>query len=301
MINQRFGKLVVIEYVGSNHYGKIWKCQCDCGNKHNVVAARLRDESVSSCGCSKKYENLQGKKFGRLIVKNLHTKNRKNIKWMCECDCGNTTTVKHDHLKSGHTQSCGCYNKDRIRETKIENLVGKKYNLLTPIKIDEQKSKIKKKIYWWCKCNCGKECNILSSSIVSGNTKSCGCLRKNQKKEKHPRWNPNISQEERGTGKRKYNTDEHKKWRKLIFEKNWYMCQISGQKGGRLVAHHIKSWNNNKNLRFDISNGITMARKLHIRFHKKYGYGNNDESQLKEFINEYNKNKKNQRFSNSPD
>lgn len=29
-----------------------------------------------------------------------------------------------------------------------------------------------------CKCDCGNEKNILGSSLRSGNTRSCGCLRK---------------------------------------------------------------------------------------------------------------------------
>ena len=29
-----------------------------------------------------------------------------------------------------------------------------------------------------CKCDCGNEVSVLGSSLRSGNTKSCGCLRK---------------------------------------------------------------------------------------------------------------------------
>ena len=78
MINQRFGKLVVGSLVGSNHYGKLWKCKCDCGKSHNVIAARLKNGSIKSCGCSKQYENLIGQKFGRLTVIKLHKKVGKN-------------------------------------------------------------------------------------------------------------------------------------------------------------------------------------------------------------------------------
>ena len=28
--------------------------------------------------------------------------------WLCICECGNQKTVRADHLKSGHTESCGC-------------------------------------------------------------------------------------------------------------------------------------------------------------------------------------------------
>jgi hypothetical protein len=30
-------------------------------------------------------------------------------RWICNCDCGKTTTVREDMLKSGRTVSCGCF------------------------------------------------------------------------------------------------------------------------------------------------------------------------------------------------
>ena len=35
-----------------------------------------------------------------------------NVRWICQCDCGNTTRVPSGHLKSGHTKSCGCLVRD---------------------------------------------------------------------------------------------------------------------------------------------------------------------------------------------
>jgi len=57
---------------------------------------------------------------------------------------------------------------------KIKNLDGKKFGRLTAIKRDTKK----KGTYWICKCGCGKEKSINASSLVEGNTKSCGCLAK---------------------------------------------------------------------------------------------------------------------------
>lgn len=48
---RRFGKLRVIERVGSrNHYAE-WKCLCDCGNFKNVLSVDLLSSNVVSCGC----------------------------------------------------------------------------------------------------------------------------------------------------------------------------------------------------------------------------------------------------------
>ena len=48
-----------------------------------------------------------GQKFGRLTVLSLL-----NTHTRCQCDCGNTHTVRNDRLRSGKTQSCGCILKE---------------------------------------------------------------------------------------------------------------------------------------------------------------------------------------------
>ena len=57
------------------------------------------------------YENLSGKRFGRLSVSN-RTEHPGRIKYYCVCDCGNEVTVAADKLRSGHTKSCGCLRKE---------------------------------------------------------------------------------------------------------------------------------------------------------------------------------------------
>lgn len=42
-----------------------------------------------------------------------------------------------------------------------------------------------------------------------------------------------------------------------------------------------------KELRTDVSNGITLCKECHKEFHKTYGYSRNNEYQIKEFINDY--------------
>ena len=54
--------------------------------------------------------DLTGKRFGRLVVIERHPMNSKQNKprWVCICDCGNTTIVGGCELRSGNTSSCGC-------------------------------------------------------------------------------------------------------------------------------------------------------------------------------------------------
>ena len=61
--------------------------------------------------------DITGKKFGRLTaIEKAGTAGDKQTLWMCTCDCGNTVTVRGKHLRSGHTQSCGCLNIEKTRD-----------------------------------------------------------------------------------------------------------------------------------------------------------------------------------------
>ena len=54
LLNQKFGKLTVIEFLGSNGKGAIlWKCKCDCGNEFTTTSHHLTSGNTRSCGCLK--------------------------------------------------------------------------------------------------------------------------------------------------------------------------------------------------------------------------------------------------------
>jgi len=81
------------------------------------------------------------------------------------------------------------------------------------------------------------------------------------------------------------NSIENDLWRNSVFARDNYTCQKYGTKGGKLVAHHVKNFSEYPELRFVISNGITLSKEAHDEFHKKYGKRNNTREQLSEFIN----------------
>ena len=50
-----------------------------------------------------------GERYGKLIVVAPAGSTPSRIKlWQCDCDCGGAKVVRTDHLRTGHTVSCGC-------------------------------------------------------------------------------------------------------------------------------------------------------------------------------------------------
>lgn len=69
---------------------------------------------------SKIREDLTGKRFGRLTVIEFYGHNKyRQPRWMCKCDCGNTSIVTGSDLRNRKTLSCGCLWRERIMESKV--------------------------------------------------------------------------------------------------------------------------------------------------------------------------------------
>ena len=59
-----------------------------------------------------KIDDLSGKRFGRLTVVKRGTNKGEQTRWVCKCDCGNTSVVFASALKNGNTKSCGCLHRE---------------------------------------------------------------------------------------------------------------------------------------------------------------------------------------------
>lgn len=125
--------------------------------------------------------DMSGKRFGRLVVlERAENTSGGQARWLCRCDCGNTTTVMGKLLRNGHTKSCGCLNKEINSKLSLNDLTGKVFGKLTVVSRGEDyvsPGKEKHHVRWNCLCDCGKMTLVSSNQLVSGKTRSCGCLK----------------------------------------------------------------------------------------------------------------------------
>jgi 5-methylcytosine-specific restriction endonuclease McrA len=134
-------------------------------------------------------------------------------------------------------------------------------------------------------CDKGHNDSIRWNYFQQGNRCGTCYLEKNKKGENSPRWNPNLTQEER---EKKRNYPEYIAWRNAVFKRDNFTCQCcNDDTGGNLIAHHILNFSEHRELRHDIGNGITLCEPCHIDFHNTYGYKNNNQIQIREYILTY--------------
>lgn len=76
-------------------------------------------------------------------------------------------------------------------------------------------------------------------------------------------------------------------WRLFVFSRDDFTCQVCGERGGDLEAHHLESYADNVAARMDPDNGVTLCKACHRAFHKANGYGGNTKFQYEEWIREY--------------
>lgn len=222
-------------------------------------------------GCSNTYD-LTGMTFGRLTVQSYVPSKSKGARWLCVCECGNTTEVKAGHIKGGTIQSCGCLIMDVLAERNDGRIghehptfidrTGEKYGRLTTVEYLGYR-------YWLCECECGNTTRVHFRNLESGNTKSCGCLRQEYwdnvpNGEDHHLWNPEKTEQERIVDR---DFLEYRLFREDIYERDNYTCQVCLERGGELRVHHLYNYSDYPEYRLEEKYATTLCSRCHDDFH----------------------------------
>lgn len=103
------------------------------------------------------------------------TEGRKNgyVVWKCRCDCGGEVLLDSRSLQRGTVKDCGCASAVRPGQ---RDIAGRRFGKLTAMRPTGERSG-RGNIVWRCRCDCGKEVCADLKQLVSGNKKSCGCLK----------------------------------------------------------------------------------------------------------------------------
>jgi len=193
--------------------------------------------------------------------------------------CGYSWEISPSHFKQGkRCPKCS----GRVRKTpeyfrkEIWDKVGDEYEVIS----DYKNAHTKVSFFHNSEVCGGNVFKMTPTGFLSG--KRCpACADVARSGENHWNYNPDLTEEDRM--RRDMQNGEIRKWRDAVYARDEYTCQKCSVTGTKLNAHHLNSWDKHPGDRFEITNGVTLCETCHRDFHKKFGYGSNDESQFEEF------------------
>lgn len=254
-----------ISYTTVDNVRRNRKC-ADCGFKQQIEKQKL-DSSVVL-----KYVSDHGCKITTSYV-NYHSK------MGFICTCGNDFTTSFAHFKRGGRCS-ECAIKRTADAKRLDSKYVKEQFENEGFRLIDEFTESSARM----RCTCPRGHSLLMDweHFKVGN-RCIQCHLEDFRGENHPNWNPGLTQEFRENKRRRI--DGIPEWRVSVFSRDDFTCQKCKSRGGKLHAHHIRNFADNKDLRVEVSNGSTLCADCHRDFHKHYGHRNTNEEQLKEYLN----------------
>ena len=214
-------------------------------------------------------------------------------------NCLDNSTHTYQQVIFNREKDCMCplcNNKNTHTKIEYTNSLGFIYPQSINVWSDKNENTVydyspKLGLYAWWKCENGKH-DDFRRKICNSNKQEFKCplcVRENQIRlsgPDHPNW--------KGTTPEAISARmnmEYKNWRKAVYERDNYVCQICLDKThDRLQAHHIFSFARNPKIRYELKNGITLCDHCHDNhfkgsFHQTYGTLDNTPEQLQEYAN----------------
>ena len=181
--SQYFGNLKAIKRLPNYKNKKTYyECICSCGNTRIVYGTNLVMGKVTACKeCSEKYrvekrrKDYTGQHFGKLTILSMMYESCGKTKALCRCECGNKKIIDIQNVINGHTQSCGCFEKEsRHNREHLIDISGQRFVMLVAVTPTKERSS-NNSVIWECQCDCGNITYTSYNNLNAGTTKSCGC------------------------------------------------------------------------------------------------------------------------------
>ncbi len=123
-----------------------------------------------------------GQTYGNAtILRHAEEKSIKRVYWEAECSCGKRFFISNSNLVHSNNKnkyiSCGCKQGLNSWKNTREDITNKRFNFLTVIEVlpnENSESMV------MCKCDCGNIGKYRANAVKRGNTKSCGCWKREQ-------------------------------------------------------------------------------------------------------------------------
>lgn len=172
-----------------------------CPKHGNWPSGLYHAKRSAQAGCPKCANELLGQKAAQIAAKQFAEKARRihgdlysyekieyinnhiDVDIFCKAHNRFFRQLPNSHLNGHGCRDCAV---EKSRQDRIPSIEGMTFGRLTVIRLDHKKSRQDSRSsgnyiplykYWLCKCTCGKESVVFQTSLTSGRTKSCGCLK----------------------------------------------------------------------------------------------------------------------------
>lgn len=196
LTGQKFSTWTVLSRHGeTKHREVLWLASCICGNTRVFRGRALRSGVGLKCSnCKNKnaldereiyIQSLIGSRYGRWTVigdgdiRYSDKSQRLYYQLKCVCDCGTIKDVDQSSLIKNRSTSCGCLRKENAAKSQtFDDLSGRDFGNWTVIYRGDDKfypGGGRSQMYY-CECECGNSNFVARSILISGQSRSCGCL-----------------------------------------------------------------------------------------------------------------------------
>jgi len=243
--------------INLNNFLTGWRC-AECAGRRKLTIEIIRTEV---------------EKLGYKLLTKRYINTSQKLQF--SCSKGHKYFMTYAHFYSG--QRCSeCYGTKKYTLKQVREVFKNRGWKLLSLYYNNSKQKLK------VKCNKGHITNTITLNNFLKGSGCDTCYKIHNVGENNPSWNPNLTDEDRIIER---NLAENVEWIKKVLKRDNYKCQCCGNKtSGNLNVHHLEGYHWCKELRFEVSNGVTLCKDCHKEFHRLFGTKWNTSEQFYIFL-----------------